>query len=97
MSERDNSSSAVLAFLLGGVLGAAAALLLAPASGQKTRRKVREWLDEIEEKGKDFWEEKEGILQEGKEVLEEKVEKLKRAAEAGRKAFNKEFAGNGEE
>ena len=47
MSEKESSTSGNLfAFLLGGVVGAAVALLLAPATGGRTRRRVRHWIDD---------------------------------------------------
>ena len=38
----DNSLDLIFAFLLGGVVGATVALLFAPASGEQTRRRIRE-------------------------------------------------------
>ena len=38
----------LLAFIAGAVAGAAAALLMAPDSGEKTRKKIVERLDELE-------------------------------------------------
>ena len=46
--DRDSSaSSVILAFLLGGLTGAAVALLYAPRSGKETRRMVRERADRL--------------------------------------------------
>ena len=43
MSDSDNSIGAFLAgILIGGLVGAAAALLLAPQSGEETREQIRE-------------------------------------------------------
>ena len=51
MSDRDCSSGALLgAFLLGGMVGAAIALLTAPRPGHETREKIGEWADGAREK-----------------------------------------------
>jgi gas vesicle protein len=62
---RDNGGEAgtiILAFVLGAVTGAAVALLMAPASGQETRRRLadraREGADrarEVAGQGRDLW------------------------------------------
>lgn len=39
-SSNDNAAAAVIAFVSGAVIGAAAALLLAPAPGSETREKI---------------------------------------------------------
>lgn len=39
-TNNDNAAAAVIAFVSGAVIGAAAALLLAPASGSETREKL---------------------------------------------------------
>lgn len=39
-SNNDNAAAAVIAFLSGAIIGSAAALLLAPLSGQETREKL---------------------------------------------------------
>jgi gas vesicle protein len=43
----DNSLELTFAFLLGGVVGATVALLFAPASGEQTRRRIKEATDEM--------------------------------------------------
>jgi gas vesicle protein len=43
----DNSLELTFAFLLGGVVGATVALLFAPASGEQTRKRIREATDEV--------------------------------------------------
>ncbi|GAB4222474.1 MAG: hypothetical protein Kow0062_20030 [Acidobacteriota bacterium] len=51
MADRDCSSGALLgAFLLGGMVGAAIALLTAPRPGRETREKIGEWADGAREK-----------------------------------------------
>ena len=40
MSDRDSASDVLMAFLIGGVTGAAVALLFAPRSGEETREMI---------------------------------------------------------
>lgn len=49
MSENKGATAieVTLAFLLGGVVGAGLALLFAPASGEETRKKIRESSDRL--------------------------------------------------
>lgn len=44
----------VFSFLVGGAVGAGLALLLAPQSGKKTRRQIREIAEELSEQASDY-------------------------------------------
>ena len=59
MSEKDgyNAGSMLLAFFLGGVAGAGVALMLAPQSGEETRRKLRDLAEDAKEKSTEYAEE----------------------------------------
>ena len=46
---RKSAGGMLLSFTLGGLLGAGVALLLAPRSGEKTRRKILTALDDAKE------------------------------------------------
>jgi YtxH-like protein len=48
----DSSSTALIAFLLGGVAGAALAVLFAPGSGEETRRLIGEGVRTGAERGR---------------------------------------------
>lgn len=85
MSDND-SGDGILAFLFGGLLGFAAGLLLAPCSGEETRRRLSEWLAENRERTKRF-------LDEEGEALRSQGERISAAFKAGKKAFE----GGGEE
>ncbi len=50
MSKKDEAVSFVTGFLIGGLIGAATALLLAPQSGEETRTQIREKSIELKEK-----------------------------------------------
>src|SRR4051812_41417901 len=81
---RDNSGAGtvVVAFVLGAVAGAAAALLMAPASGEETRRRIadkaREGADragEAARQGRELWDRQRGTLtnafERGREAYEQ--------------------------
>lgn len=76
---QDNSGSVMVAFVLGALAGATAALLLAPASGEETR----EYLGEKAREGK-------AKVREGREHLIAAVERGREAIERGREAFERE-------
>lgn len=63
MSEKNNGDT-ILAFLLGGAIGACLGLLFAPKSGKETRKKVKIFFDDIGEKTGE-------LIEEGKEKFEE--------------------------
>lgn len=89
-----SAGSVLLSFLLGGMVGAGLALLLAPQSGVETRRKIRELTEEVKEKASDYVEHaKEKVVStvgKGKEVFEEKKSAIAAALEAGKEAYEKE-------
>ena len=68
MSE-NRTGEIISAFLLGGIIGAALGILLAPASGKETREKVCEWMDETKEKAKEKLEKLEEEIKRRKEQL----------------------------
>ncbi|MHB8882407.1 MAG: YtxH domain-containing protein [Thermodesulfovibrionales bacterium] len=88
------TGSVLMAFLLGGVVGAGLALLLAPQSGEETRRKIREFTDDVKDKATGFVDQATGkvneYVDEGKGFYEEKKTLLKAAVDAGKDAYEKE-------
>lgn len=82
---RDDGGSAgtvVVAFVLGAIAGAAVALLVAPASGEETRRMLaekaregREKAGQAAQKGRELWERQRATLstafERGKEAYEQ--------------------------
>jgi gas vesicle protein len=52
----DNSGKILTALLLGAAVGAVAGLLLAPESGNKTRRKLSSTADDLIDDFEDAWE-----------------------------------------
>jgi len=85
-----STKSVFLSFLLGGILGAGMALLLAPQSGRETRGKIKETAEDVKEKAEVYVQEAKGkivsTLDKAKETLEEKKSALTKALEAGKEA-----------
>ena len=53
MAKTKSVGSILAGFVIGGLIGAAAALLMAPQSGERTRALLREKRDEMKEKAMD--------------------------------------------
>ena len=100
--DRDsNASSVILAFLLGGLAGAAVALLYAPRSGQETRDLLSERMRETADRGRELKEQAVGrgralvndatnYVERQKQELESRKERFSAAVEAGRQAYREE-------
>ncbi|MDQ7787220.1 MAG: YtxH domain-containing protein [Thermodesulfovibrionales bacterium] len=88
------AGSVFLSFLLGGIVGAGFALLLAPQSGDETRKKIRQLTEEVKGKTMDYVEEVKGKvtsgIDRGKGYYEEKKSVVASAIEAGKEAYEKE-------
>jgi gas vesicle protein len=88
------SGSLLLSFLLGGVVGAGLALLLAPQSGKETRQKIRDIAGEVKDKTDEYItqtrDKVSSMVDEGKDYYEEKKSLIKSAIDAGKEAYEKE-------
>lgn len=88
------ASSVFLSFLLGGLVGAGAALLLAPKSGRETRQRIMELTDEVKAKAEDYVEQARGkvstAVEKGKGFVQEQKSIITSAVEAGKEAYEKE-------
>jgi gas vesicle protein len=87
---RDDAGAAgtvVVAFVLGAITGAAVALLLAPTSGEETRRILAEKAKEGREKAAD-------AARQGKEFLNRQKDTLGTAIDRGREAYNQARSGS---
>jgi gas vesicle protein len=86
--------SIILAFFIGGLVGAGVALLLAPQPGKETRQKIKELSEEAKEKATKYAEEVKSkvtsTVEKGKELVEEKKSLITTAVEAGKEAYAKE-------
>jgi gas vesicle protein len=94
-NDRGCSLGAVgLAFVTGGLVGAAVALMLAPQSGRNSREQVRgyarraeEQVQELAEKATDLMDQ---AVDKGHEFVQEKKMVLAEAVEAGHTAMHRE-------
>ena len=79
---RDDSGAGtvVVAFVLGAITGAAVALLMAPATGEETRRMLAEKAREGREKAGE-------AARQGRELWNRQREHLNQAFERGREAY----------
>ena len=88
------AGSIFLSFLLGGLVGAGFALLLAPQSGRETRQKIKDFTEDVTGKAKGYVEEVKGKItggiEKGKGFYEEKKSVITTAIEAGKEAYDKE-------
>lgn len=90
-SEGGNTGKVIFAFLLGGLVGAGVALLLAPASGRETREKITDAANEAKNKiveladlAKDKASE---VTSLGKDRISGAKSNIRAAVEAGKEAF----------
>ena len=94
MSEERVTGEKALYFILGAFIGAATALLLAPRSGEETRRliasKAREGADYVANRSRTMAETTSSIDDRGKEILQQQRESLSAALEAGKQAYREE-------
>ena len=105
MSERNSVGDVLLAFVLGGVVGAAVGILFAPASGKETRKKIKEMSADLEEKAGEIAGEvkekatvfahdakakAEHFMHDAKEKFVDQKERLEAAFDAGKKVYEKQ-------
>lgn len=88
------SGSTILSFLLGGLVGAGVALLLAPRSGKETRQQIKDFADDMKGKAEDYVEQAKcrvtQAVEKGKGFVDEKKSIITTAVEAGKEAYEKE-------
>jgi gas vesicle protein len=77
----------LIGFLVGAVVGAVAGLLLAPASGVETRRRLRDAADKLGEEGR-------RRLDDARGYATERTDDLKEALRAGKEAYKQSHAGH---
>ena len=89
-----SSGSTILAFFIGGLVGAGVALLFAPQPGKETRQKIKELAEEAKGKVIQCADEVKGkvtsTVEKGKGLVEEKKSLITTAVEAGKEAYAKE-------
>jgi gas vesicle protein len=88
-----SAGSVILAFLVGGLTGAAVALLFAPQTGKQTRDKINDLAGDVSEKAEKLAKSlRSGVkdaMEYGKETIEEKKKLITAAYEAGLGAVKK--------
>ena len=82
-------------FFLGGILGAAAALLMAPKTGRETRELLAEHGNEVAKRAQEMANDAQGRagkwLDKSRELFEEQTQRLMTAFEAGKDAMREEM------
>ena len=90
MADETDNSTKLLWFIAGGAIGAAIALLYAPASGAEMRRKLRRTAEEGRSKlvdgGKEFVDRGRDLYDKGKKIADEAADIFERGREVVQKA-----------
>lgn len=94
MSDEGTAGEKALFLMLGAMIGAAAALLLAPRSGAETRKmiatKAREQAEAVTSRTKAVAGKASEFVDRGKEVLQQQRDQISAAFEAGKKVYREE-------
>jgi gas vesicle protein len=102
MSEQDCRYSAgkvVCSFFVGGLVGAGVALLVAPKTGEETRRMIKELAEEVKAKAEDYVDQVKSkataYVEKGKDLIEKEKDIITKTVEAGKEAYKKETNSEG--
>lgn len=94
MSNESSGGDRALYLMLGAMFGAAIALLLAPRSGEETRKlimtKAREGADLVTTRTKEVADKTSGYVERGKSQIQQQRDQLAAALEAGKQAYREE-------
>ncbi|MDD5007374.1 MAG: YtxH domain-containing protein [Syntrophorhabdaceae bacterium] len=97
MGQQDSGYSAgsiLLTFFLGAIVGAGVALLVAPKTGEETRRKIKELAEDAKEKAEDYIVQVKGktatYVDKGKEILEKEKALIADYVDKGKEFVEKE-------
>jgi gas vesicle protein len=97
MDQQDSGCSAgkvVCSFFVGGLVGAGVALLMAPKTGEETRRMIKELAGEVKEKAEDYIGQVKDAattyVEKGKDFIEKEKSVITKTMEAGKEAYEKE-------
>ena len=85
-----SSGSWLLSFVLGGLIGAAFALLVAPRSGRQTREQIKDLAEDVKEKAGTYYDKAKDqvstVMQKGADLLEQKKTELGVACQRGERS-----------
>ena len=94
-SEQNDAAGYLGWFFLGGLIGAAAGLLLAPRTGRETRELLVEHGGEFARRAQEMANDAQGrageLLDKSRELFEEQTQRLMTAFEAGKDAMREEM------
>ena len=94
-NDRNDAAGYLGWFFLGGMLGAAAALLMAPKTGRETRELLAERSNEVARRAQEMATDAQGRAGEwfdkSRELFEEQTQRLMTAFEAGKDAMREEI------
>lgn len=93
-NHNDNTMGMMFAFLVGGLIGAGLALLYAPASGEETRKRLREQAAHKGDELKQGYAAVIDTVEEGvgkvKEIIEDRKGEVLAAYQTGKEAYHRE-------
>ncbi|MCX8030590.1 MAG: YtxH domain-containing protein [Thermodesulfovibrionales bacterium] len=89
-----NVGAILLSFLLGSIVGAGLALLVAPQTGTETRRRIKDFAEDVTDRAHGYMEQAKTkvsqSIDKGKEILEAQKSAVTAAFEAGKEAYERE-------
>ncbi|OGS34375.1 MAG: hypothetical protein A2293_12265 [Elusimicrobia bacterium RIFOXYB2_FULL_49_7] len=92
MAETSNTGEVILAFLVGGLVGAAAGILFAPRTGKETRQRIKglseDLSDRIRTMGEEMKEKAGKTVSEAKDKVFSQKDRIEAAFDAGKKAYD---------
>ena len=88
-NDSNRGSSMMMGFMLGAVVGAAVALMMAPATGEETRRRLGNTARKLGKEGRHRFDQ-------ARYTISGLADDTKRAIDSGREAFSRVRSGTGE-
>ncbi len=83
----------ILSFFIGGLVGAGVGLLVAPKTGEETRKMIKDFAEDTKGKMEGYVHDAKGkantYVEKGKEFIEKEKNIINKAVEAGKEAYEK--------